>query len=144
VHRRALIDTVGPWRDHRGLELHPDRDLWRRMHAAGARFELVPRLGVVKFPAVWRRNVYREQPSHEQAHWLERIEHESAFEAVELARMLAAGDAPRLVSAQLYAELRRDFARETWRRIRARLRSGSWQGLLGRSDIDAVRRFKGL
>ncbi len=144
VHRRALIDSVGTWRDHKGLALHPDRGLWRRMHAAGARFELVPRLGVVKFPAVWRRNVYRDQPSHEQAHWLARIENEPAFEAVELARLLAAGDAPRVLSAQPYAEVRRDFARETWRRIRARLRAGSWRGVLGRNHIDAVRRYKGL
>jgi len=54
------------------------------------------------------------------------------------------GDAPRVLSAQPYAEVRRDFTRETWRRIRARLRSGSLRGLLGRNDMDAVRRFKGL
>jgi len=144
VHRRALIESVGPWRDPKGLELHPDRDLWRRMHAAGARFAMVPRLGVVKFPAVWRRDVYRDRPSHEQAHWLQRSRREPAFEAIELARLLAMGDAPRVLSAQPYAEVRRDFTRETWRRIRARLRSGSLRGLLGRNDMDAVRRFKGL
>ena len=144
VHRRSVIDTAGPWRDYRGLDTHPDRDLWRRIHAAGAGIAFVPRLTAVKFPAVWRRNVYRDEPSHEQARWLARIAAEPELEAVELARMIAGSDEPRRLSGVRYGELARDFAKETWRRMRARLTAGSWRALIGRNSIDAVRRHKGL
>ena len=112
VHRRSVIDTAGPWRDYRGLDTHPDRDLWRRIDAAGARIAFVPRLTAVKFPAVWRRNVYRDKPSHEQARWLARIAAEPELEAAELARMIAACDEPRRLSGARYAEIARDFAKK--------------------------------
>jgi glycosyltransferase involved in cell wall biosynthesis len=87
IHRRALTDRVGGWRDYRGLAVDPEIELWSRFHAAGARIEGVKRLTAVKFPAAERRGVYRERPSHEQAAWLARIRGEPDFEAVELARM---------------------------------------------------------
>jgi glycosyltransferase involved in cell wall biosynthesis len=87
VHRRALTDRLGGWRDYRGLAMDPEQELWSRFHAADARIEGVKRLTAVKFPAAERRGVYRERPSHEQADWLERIRGEPDFEAVELARM---------------------------------------------------------
>src|SRR3954467_14840813 len=87
VHRRALTERLGGWRDYRGLAVDPEIELWSRFHAAGARIEAVKRLTAVKFPAAQRRGVYRERPSHEQAAWLARIRGEPDFEAVELARI---------------------------------------------------------
>jgi glycosyltransferase involved in cell wall biosynthesis len=86
VHRRALTERLGGWRDYRDLAVDPETELWSRFHAAGARVEPVKRLTAVKFPAAARRGVYRERPSHEQAEWLARIRREPGFEVVELAR----------------------------------------------------------
>jgi glycosyltransferase involved in cell wall biosynthesis len=89
VHRRALTDRLGGWKDYRGLAVDPESELWSRFHAAGARIDPVPRLTAVKFPAAARRGVYRERPSHEQSEWLARIRREPDLEAVELARAAA-------------------------------------------------------
>jgi hypothetical protein len=95
VHRRQVAETLGGWRDYRELSIDPETDLWRRAHAAGFRFAVVPRLGVVKFPAAQRRDVYRTRPCHEQAAWLARIRAEPDLEAVELATVaIARAQAP--------------------------------------------------
>ena len=90
LHRKALTDRHGGWRDHRELRVDPEVDLWARFHAAGARIDPVARLTAVKFPASLRRDVYRERPSHEQAAWLARIRAEPDFEPAELTGMLLA------------------------------------------------------
>lgn len=89
VHRRRLTDELGEWRHHRELTCDPEADLWRRVHEAGYRFSFVPRLSAVKFPAAYRKDVYRIRPCHEQAEWARRILQEDDFEAVELGRMYA-------------------------------------------------------
>lgn len=87
AHRRSMIDVIGGWRDYRQLTVMPEEDLWQRAHAAGMRFTFVPRLTAIKFPAAWRRDVYRERPSHEQAAWLARIRSEPDLEMTELVSM---------------------------------------------------------
>jgi glycosyltransferase involved in cell wall biosynthesis len=94
VHRRQAAEAVGGWRDYRELSIDPERDLWRRMRGAGFRMAIVPRLGVVKFPAAHRHDVYRTRPCHEQAAWLARIRTEPALEAEELSRAAIAGREP--------------------------------------------------
>jgi glycosyltransferase involved in cell wall biosynthesis len=137
VHRRSLIDQVGGWRDYRTLTINPESDLWRRFHAAGARIEFVPRLGTIKFPASKRGDVYRERPNHEQAEWWARIRDEKNFEAVELARLLAAAVARS--REKPYGELLAEIFRRTAAGIARRL-AGPKPG----STIEAYRRFKGL
>jgi glycosyltransferase involved in cell wall biosynthesis len=73
MHRRSVIERIGGWRDYRELNLPPDGDLWIRFEEAGCRVVFVERLTAIKFPAVWRTNVYRKRPCHEQAAWLARI-----------------------------------------------------------------------
>ena len=73
MHRRSAIEAIGGWRDHRELMDPPEGDLWNRFEQAGCRIVFVERLTAIKFPALWRKNVYRERPSHEQAAWLARI-----------------------------------------------------------------------
>ncbi len=89
AHRRSVTDHVGPWRHFRELDTDPERELWNRAYEAGHQLAFVPRLTAVKFPALWRRDVYRKRPCHEQAAWLERIQSEPDFESVELSRMRA-------------------------------------------------------
>ncbi|HEX7808931.1 MAG TPA: glycosyltransferase family A protein, partial [Thermoanaerobaculia bacterium] len=89
LHRRDVVLNSGGWRDFRELRVTPEEELLQRIEAAGGRIEPVPRLTVLKFPASWRRRVYRERPSHEQAHWLARIRSEPDFEVVQLASFVA-------------------------------------------------------
>jgi glycosyl transferase family 2 len=88
LHRRATVDDVGGWRHPREIPIDAEADLWRRVHEAGCRIEGVPRLTAIKFPAVWRKNVYVDRPHHEQAEWFERVVHESDLEAQLLGRLL--------------------------------------------------------
>jgi glycosyltransferase involved in cell wall biosynthesis len=143
VHRRCLVDRVGGWPDYRTLSGDPETALWRRFHEAGYRLVPVPRLVTVKFPAKWRRNVYRERPSHEQAHWLDRMRQEEDFEAVELASMLSRLEARNPIDSR-YAALVAMLWHETKRRLGRRLR---YRSFLRRKDggaIEESRAFKGL
>jgi glycosyltransferase involved in cell wall biosynthesis len=140
VHRRTLTERAGGWRDYRELECDPDTEIWGRLHAAGARFEPVPRLTVVKFPAATRQNVYRDKPCHEQAAWLARIEQEEDFEAVELGRALMHPVAQN--RARSYAELVAELAARSVRGTVRRLLGG---GARRRQQafFERRRRFKG-
>ncbi|WP_299650834.1 glycosyltransferase [Sphingomonas bacterium] len=119
VHRKALSDRAGGWRDYRELDCDPDTEIWARLHAHGARMQPVPRLTVVKFPAAARRDVYREKPCHEQAAWSARIAREADFEAVELAGTLMTEKArPRVKPYRaLLAELASRTVRGAVRRL---------------------------
>ena len=136
-HRRRVTEAIGGWRDYREMALTPDTELWQRAQAAGRRFAFVPRLTGLKFPAGWRRGVYRERPCHEQAAWLRRIESEPDFEARLLVRLVVDDQVP---AGLTYRELSRHFVRETMSRIRRRF-ALPWSR--GRT-IDDLRRFKGL
>jgi len=100
----------------------------------------VPRLTGVKFPAAWRRNVYREKPCHEQAAWTAAIEADPDFEVHQLVGF-AAGKTP--VPAGLrYRDLLHYFFRQTLAQFRLRRAlGGRWRA--PRSIVEA-RRFKGL
>ena len=137
VHRRALAERCGGWRDHRGLSVDPEVELWTRFHDAGAKIHPVSRLTAVKLPAALRRGVYRERPSHEQAAWLARIRAEPDFEPAELARMLLAAT-QRPFGALLGEMLSRAGmrARGAWRRATGRPRPGE--------QVERRRRDKGL
>jgi len=145
VHRRSVTEEVGGWIDYRELSVPPEIDLWRRAHAAGFRFEFVPRLTAIKFPASVRRNVYRERPSHEQAAWSARMVSETDLEPTLLARMLVDN---RPAMGMPYRAIIRQFLDQTAIRLRRRFANRSkFIGLLWRrkaADINDVRRFKGL
>ena len=89
VHRRQAVEAVGGWRHARETPVDSEADLWQRVHAAGYRVESVPRLTAIKFPALWRKNAYRERPHHEQAAWFEKMTADRELEATLLGRMLA-------------------------------------------------------
>ncbi|HEX7240653.1 MAG TPA: glycosyltransferase family A protein [Longimicrobiaceae bacterium] len=135
LHRREAALAVGGWRDYRELDVDPEADLWRRIHDAGGRVAFVPRLGAVKFPAAYRRDVYRVRPCHEQAAWSERLRTEPDLEATLLARMLAASQAAQ--RPPLAVRLRARLA--AWKR-------GAWGAVHARGlhTIEARRKFKGL
>ncbi len=156
VHRRSVTDHVGGWRDYREVSVDPEADLWLRAHTGGHRFAFVPRLTAIKFPAAWRRDIYKIRPHHEQAAWFDRIQNEGDFEMVELAKMLVAAQQAVLSARQEasgerpYRLLLRYFLQETRRRIWRRLFPPKAQVAhieAYRKYIDIVearREFKGL
>jgi len=90
AHRRIAIEKVGHWSNYRNVSLDPETDLWLRMHQAGFAFQCVPRLTAVKFPALYRKDIYKKRSSHEQRQWTDRILTEKDLEAVELGKLLIA------------------------------------------------------
>jgi glycosyltransferase involved in cell wall biosynthesis len=117
VHRRDAAAAAGGWRLARQTPVDPEADLWRRMHEAGLRIESVARLTAVKFPALWRKNVYRDRPHHEQAAWSERLTAHHDLEAELLGRMLSESTSRSRSARQLLKSL----AGVTADRIRARV-----------------------
>jgi glycosyltransferase involved in cell wall biosynthesis len=113
IHRARVTAAIGPWRDYRELRVSPEIDLFRRAVDAGFRFAFVPRLTVLKFPAAWRKDVYRTRPSHEQAAWTSRMRRESHLEAQLLARIVLEGG----LTEVAYRDLMRRAAGETITRI---------------------------
>lgn len=144
VHRRAVTEALGGWRDYRELTIPPENDLWRRARDAGRRFAFVPRLTAIKFPASMRHGVYQSKPCHEQAAWSARIISEPDLEMTLLSRLIVdARDTRRLP----YRELVHQFLSQTVLRIRRRLsRPSTLVKMLRRKGvgIDDVRGFKGL
>jgi glycosyltransferase involved in cell wall biosynthesis len=144
THRRGVTEELGGWRDYRSLDqaggLSPDAELWLRAQTAGRKFTPVPRLSAIKFPAGWRRDVYRLRPFHEQAQWLARIDTEPHLEPELLVHYVTRDEVP---SGIAYRDLLRHVARQTLGRIRRRLALPLlWH--LRRRGIDGIRRFKGL
>jgi glycosyltransferase involved in cell wall biosynthesis len=137
VHRRGLALEAGGWPDYRELRVDPDVEIWARAHRAGRRFDFVPRLTCIKFPAAWRRNVYLKRPCDEQAEWLERIIGEPDLEARLLARLLEAA-----------AEERDRREQRPIRRLRSAagrlLRRAGLRGPARGEQIRETRRHKGL
>jgi hypothetical protein len=90
LHRRDLIERIGPWRDHRTLTLAPDREFQQRAWEHRRRFASSGHLTVFKFPASWRPNSYRERRSDEQAEYGRRMREEPDFLERELLAIVRA------------------------------------------------------
>jgi glycosyltransferase involved in cell wall biosynthesis len=139
VHRRSVTEKIGGWNDYRNLVIAPETDFFNRARAAGLTATFVPRLTVIKFPGAIRKNVYRDKPSHEQAHWFRRMS-EPDFEAEHLVHMIEALSA-KVASEMPIRKLVRTFALEFAARVRGRLwRLSLYEG----KEIESIKRFKGL
>jgi glycosyltransferase involved in cell wall biosynthesis len=133
MHRRSAIEKIGGWRHFRELRITPEGDLWARFESAGQRIVFVPRLTAIKFPAGWRRGVYRQRPCEEQSAWLARIRSEPDLEMVELAKIVV-----RKKASLTYRVLRllshpSEWVAFVWRRKGARL--AAWQRLKGLDPV---------
>ena len=140
VHRLSVTEKIGGWADYRGLTEDPESDLWRRAHAAGFRFESVPRLTLVKFPASRRKNVYRQRPHHEQAAWLDRIVREPDLASAELLGVVAA----HLPNRMFYRDLVVQLWHATRQRLGRRFNPYEASQMSPSAAIDARKVFKGL
>jgi glycosyltransferase involved in cell wall biosynthesis len=94
-HRRDAALATGGWRFPSDTgNLDPESDLWSRLARRYGAPVLVPHLTAVKFPAGFRRDVYRTRPNREQAAWLQRIR--AADDAGALAAAATDGNEPRV------------------------------------------------
>jgi hypothetical protein len=96
LHARRVDERIGPWADHRSVELPPDVEWQQRARAAGLRFAGVERLTVLKFPSGLRPDCYRLRSDAEQAAWRARMAAEPDLEARELVTLLRAASDGRL------------------------------------------------
>jgi len=142
VHRRSVTTSLGGWRHYRDLIVFPEVDLWQRAAAAGFTFAFVPRLTAVKFPAMWRSNIYQIRPCHEQAAWLKRIQEEDDLEMTELAQMVLT--AKQALKPKFYRALWAELFQATRLRLVGRaarlLKPAPTKG----GFIDRYRKLKGL
>jgi glycosyltransferase involved in cell wall biosynthesis len=89
LHRRALVDRMGGWRDYREIEQPPDTELLERAHRAGAAFACSWALTAFKLPSAMRPGSYRERRSDEQEALAARMRRERLFQMRELSRAVA-------------------------------------------------------
>ncbi len=73
LHRTEMVRDTGGWRDYRELHTASDLAFLSAAWAAGKRFAPVRELTVLKFPAPWRKDVYKLKPSFEQEAYLARL-----------------------------------------------------------------------
>jgi glycosyltransferase involved in cell wall biosynthesis len=102
VHRTDLAPRVGGWLGWEEAGGPPDVKFIERVVASRARLVRVPALTAFKFPAGYRPNSYREQPSYEQEAYMRRIERERFFVERELAALMLRRISP------LKAEIKRE------------------------------------
>lgn len=69
LHRRELVEAVGPWRDPDAITRAVDWDFTRRAYLAGRRIECIPTLSVLKFPSLAWRAYARQGEPPQVAYW---------------------------------------------------------------------------
>ena len=144
LHRRQAALDVGGWPLFGEVDCDPELALWERMHAAGYKIVFVPRLVAVKFPAAWRRDIYKNRTVDQQAAWSRRIVEESNLECVELVNLLSAQVGVSLPSKP-FKQVMKEFGLDTWQRVRRRVFGRRPPKLPTRTEIFNTRRkFKGL
>ncbi len=84
MHKREVAQEIGGWKDYRTLHVAPDTEFLMRAYDHGKKIVPVNELSVLKFNSAWRKNSYREKPSHEQAEYVWRIQSEPDFICREL------------------------------------------------------------
>jgi glycosyltransferase involved in cell wall biosynthesis len=138
MHRTDIARKIGGWKHFREIKNTPQTDLGLRIHEAGGKIVLVPRMTAVKLPAGMRRNVYAQKPCHEQARYFDRIGAEPDFEATELCKMLVTISKP-VPPLTLRARFKKagSATRRFLRRVGLKKEGNG-------ARIDGARRFKGL
>lgn|GEM_PF-409831 len=89
MHLRTIVEDTGLWKDYRTLRIPPDIDFVGRFAHSGKQFITVMELTVFKFPSARRKNIYIDQPSHEQAAYVEGILHDPDFRYRELMAVIS-------------------------------------------------------
>jgi glycosyltransferase involved in cell wall biosynthesis len=89
LHRRDFVEQIGYWKMPHETYSVPRAEFFRRAQFAGRRFQLVPRLTVLKFGGTSKGYAAAGQ----QPEYIERIRSDPAFAEKELAVLLVRADA---------------------------------------------------
>lgn len=100
LHRRALIETIGPWRDPESIDIPVDHDFLYRAYSVGATFSSTEEITAFKFNSAWRRGAYRKLHVDEQLKFLKLIESGADFRALEMKELLRAAIEGRLIEVR--------------------------------------------
>jgi glycosyltransferase involved in cell wall biosynthesis len=73
MHRRELIDRIGPWAHPEQTAMPVDCELLRRAFQAGAQMAQTAKLTVFKFNSAWRRDSYLNRDTSEQREMAARL-----------------------------------------------------------------------
>jgi glycosyltransferase involved in cell wall biosynthesis len=84
MHRRSIIDELGPWRTYTSSVVPIDLELILRAFSRQKRIVSVPHLTVFKFPTATRPNAYRDKKFDEQQKYAQRLTQEPEFRYHEL------------------------------------------------------------
>ncbi len=79
LHRKEMAEELGGWRDHRTLNMPVDLAFLSAAWAAGKTFTQAREVTAFKFPAPWRKDVYKIRPSFEQEQYSRRMRVERDF-----------------------------------------------------------------
>lgn len=90
MHRRDLVERIGPWRDHRTIRVPHDYDFLLRIWELRRSFVPTGKLSAFKFATALRPGAYRTRNTEEQAEWTRRMETEPDFCERELLDLLRA------------------------------------------------------
>lgn len=121
LHRKDAVEVVGEWIDYRQLRRPVDIEFVARFWEHDKRVIPVTELTVFKFPSAKRRNSYVEKPSHEQADYARRIQHDPEVRYHELMDVIRSSEAVRTVFFAHYAPSEiPDYGEmvEQWREVR--------------------------
>ncbi len=84
MHRHALAEEVGPWKDYRSIPGPTDQEFILRIFQAGRKFASVQKLTALKFNAAWRPGCYVKKYAGQQEDAIKRIKENPDFRSSEL------------------------------------------------------------
>lgn len=102
LHRRALVDRMGPWRMPDEVDTPVDCEFLARARQHGAAIAGTGRPTVFKFNASWRRDSYRRRATDEQQALLARLRRDpTAVIADEMTGVVRAAREKRLIDVRM-------------------------------------------
>lgn len=143
LHRTDIVKDTGGWQDYRAIHTPSDLAFLSSAWAAGKRFAPLRELTVLKFPAPWRKDVYRTKPSFEQEAYLLRLNDASLVvaELTALALAMAEGNVRSPIDfGSPAADAPAGWLVDQWRESKGLpLREGDRINLPLYRDLDALR-----
>ncbi len=90
MHRKSVIDTIGPWRAIEESKRPTDADFLYRVHDHGLKVVSTKKLTTFKINAGWHRGAYARKSTAAQTELLERMRSEPDFCETELVKFAQA------------------------------------------------------
>lgn len=105
MHKKNLIDLIGPWKMNHESNFPIDYDLQYRAQQAGVKFANTGKISAFKFPAAWERDSYRKKDVSRQKALLAKMRNNPYFLEDELLAVVKAADHGMFIQSQLPSPL---------------------------------------